>query len=163
MKIEKISKFFNKASIVFDKASVVYYRLVCVVVVLCVLFPYIWKIISSGEIDKTMVMLETLIMISATLSILVFTYTLAVRDILERPSKNFVVIGERFLKSTILFILGILLLYFSTNVLKIETNTLAIAKSITDIIALVLVFLAIYQFSSGVFDAIWFLFFKKEK
>lgn len=147
----------------FDRAPIICIRLAFILVLFVVIISYTSETISSGDMEKIMSMLEILAMISATLAILSFTYALAVKGFFEKNSKVLIKIGERFFKATVLFIIGISLLHFSTNFLSVKDNSQIISKSITDIISLALLYAATYQFGYGVFDVIGFLFSRRGK
>ena len=150
----------KKINKIYDTVQNIYFRSVFFIILLVTIYPYTWDVIKDGDIESIMSMLEVLVMITATLAILSLTYSLALKD--HHEKSKFIISGGRFFKATLLFIVGILLLHFNTNILKVNSNAASASKQFTELMALIFVVGAIYQFSYGMFDVTWFLFKKKK-
>lgn len=154
MKIEKISKVYD---FIVEKIIVISF----VSMFFVMIFSYILNITNEKELGGIIGIMETLVIISATLAILSFTYAMATKGVLERKNKLLIESGERFFKSTILYIFGIMLLYSSSNILKIDSSIYLITTIATIIFSIIFLFYAVYQSGEGVNMIIKVLFVKK--
>jgi len=76
------------------------------------LVPFILGAIKIHNYDEITGFIEVFVLVSATLSLLSFTYIMALTDLHEKVKKSMIKSGELFFMSTIQFIVGLFLLFF---------------------------------------------------
>jgi membrane-bound acyltransferase YfiQ involved in biofilm formation len=76
------------------------------------LVPFILGAIKIHNYDEITGFIEVFVLVSATLSLLSFTYIMALTDIHEKVKKSMIKSGELFFMSTVQFIVGLFLLFF---------------------------------------------------
>lgn len=75
------------------------------------LVPFILGAIKIHNYDEIITFIEVFVLVSATLSLLSFTYIMALTDMHERVKKSIIRSGELFFMSTVQFIVGLFLLF----------------------------------------------------
>lgn len=84
------------------------------ILVLLFLVPWIYGKIRIHNSEYIITVVETFVLISATLSLLTFTYIAAMTDIHEKIKRSMIKAGESFFVSTVQFIVGLSLLLLIT-------------------------------------------------
>lgn len=84
------------------------------ILVLLFLVPWVYGKIRIHNSEYIITVVETFVLISATLSLLTFTYIAAMTDIHEKIKRSMVKAGESFFVSTVQFIVGLSLLLIIT-------------------------------------------------
>jgi membrane-bound acyltransferase YfiQ involved in biofilm formation len=103
------------------------------------LVPFILGAIKIHNYDQITGFIEVFVLVSATLSLLTFTYIMALTDIHENVKESMIRSGELFFMSTVQFIVGLFLLflmdYLTHNFLNISNIHLNLdIEGITSII-----------------------------
>lgn len=75
------------------------------------LVPFILGAIKIHNYDQITSFIEVFVLVSATLSLLSFTYIMALTDIHEKVKDSMIKSGELFFMSTVQFIVGLFLLF----------------------------------------------------
>jgi membrane-bound acyltransferase YfiQ involved in biofilm formation len=75
------------------------------------LVPFILGAIKIHNYDQITSFIEVFILVSATLSLLSFTYIMALTDLHEKVKESMIKSGELFFMSTVQFIVGLFLLF----------------------------------------------------
>ncbi len=75
------------------------------------LVPFILGAIKIHNYDEITSFIEVFVLVSATLSLLSFTYIMALTDMHEKVKKSVIKSGELFFMSTVQFIVGLFLLF----------------------------------------------------
>lgn len=107
------------------------------------LVPWILGAIQIKNFDDVINLIEVFVLVSATLSLLSFTYIMASAEIHEKLKKSVMEAGELFFVSTVQFIIGLFLFLFMENVVGDFLNIASIQLNlspngiITIIIALI--------------------------
>ena len=76
-----------------------------------VLVPFILGAIKIHNYDHITSFIEVFVLVSATLSLLSFTYIMALTDMHEKVKESMIKSGELFFMSTVQFIVGLFLLF----------------------------------------------------
>ena len=75
------------------------------------LVPFILGAIKIHNYDQITSFIEVFVLVSATLSLLTFTYIMALTDMHEKVKESMIRSGELFFMSTVQFIVGLFLLF----------------------------------------------------
>jgi len=126
------------------------------------LVPFILGAIKIHNYDQITGFIEVFVLVSATLSLLTFTYIMALMDMHEKVKESMIRSGELFFMSTVQFIVGLFLLFLMDylthsflNISNIHLN-LGIGGIISIIIFLIQIFVllelifAVSKFFRGV-------------
>ncbi len=126
------------------------------------LVPWILGAIKIHNYDEIISFIEVFVLVSATLSLLTFTYIMALTDLHEKIKKSMIKSGELFFMATVQFIVGLFLLflmdYLTHGFLNISNINLsmdlqgisAIALFLVQIIVLLELIFAVSKFFNGV-------------
>ena len=126
------------------------------------LVPWILGAIKIHNYDEIISFIEVFVLVSATLSLLSFTYIMALSDIHEKVKDSMIKSGELFFMSTVQFIVGLFLLllmdYLTNSFLNISNINLnldsagitSIAIFLIQIIVLLELIFAVSKFFKGV-------------
>ncbi len=122
--------------------------------VLIFMVPWINNHFAFHNSEQILTMVEVFVLSSATLSLLIFTYIMALSDLHEKVKRSMVKAGESFFISTVQFIVG-LGLFSLVNILKshyIGFNTFTYTLSFNNLLFLVLILIqlvGIYEVASA--------------
>jgi hypothetical protein len=120
------------------------------------LIPWIIGAIQIKNFDEIISLIEVFVLVSATLSLLAFTYIMAMSDLNHKVKKSIVEAGELFFMSTVQFIIGLFLFLFMENVfgnfldlsaLKLSFSLSGVTTILLVIIQLVIILEIIFAFS----------------
>ena len=126
------------------------------------LVPWILGAIKIHNYDEIISFIEVFVLVSATLSLLTFTYIMALTDMHEKIKKSMIKSGELFFMATVQFIVGLFLLflmdYLTHGFLNISNINLsidlqgisAISLFLVQIIVLLELIFAVSKFFNGV-------------
>jgi len=105
------------------------------------LVPWIIGAIQIKNFDDVINLIEVFVLVSATLSLLSFTYIMASAEIHEKLKKSVMEAGELFFVSTVQFIIGLFLFLFMENVFGnfLDISSIHLSLSFNGIITLILV------------------------
>lgn len=138
-------------------------------VFITMMFPPAWIAIQTNDVDKIIGSIEMFTMVSATLAILSFTYALAKKKNDKEQDSELLKIGEEFFKSTVLYVLGLVVLDFSMNYFltaesKFLNTFIQVSKIFWFVIApisVITILISFHKFSSGIAGV--YFYFKKNK
>jgi hypothetical protein len=85
--------------------------------VIIFIVPWINSNFAFHNSDQILTLIEVFVLSSATLSLLIFTYIMAMSELHEKVKKSMVTAGESFFISTVQFIVG-LGLFLAVNLIK---------------------------------------------
>lgn len=126
------------------------------------LVPWILGAIKIHNYDEIISFIEVFVLVSATLSLLSFTYIMALTDMHEKVKDSMIKAGELFFMSTVQFIIGLFLLflmdYLTHSFLNISNINLSFDLSgivsivifIIQIVVLLELIFAVTKFFKGV-------------
>jgi len=105
------------------------------------LVPWIIGAIQIKNFDDIINLVEVFVLVSATLSLLSFTYIMASAEIHEKLKKSVMEAGELFFVSTVQFIIGLFLFLFMENVVGnfLNISSIHLSLSFNGIITAVIV------------------------
>ena len=105
------------------------------------LVPWIIGAIQIKNFDDVINLVEVFVLVSATLSLLSFTYIMASAEIHEKLKKSVMEAGELFFVSTVQFIIGLFLFLFMENVVGnfLNISSIHLSLSFNGIITAVIV------------------------
>ncbi|HML04454.1 MAG TPA: hypothetical protein VK426_01645 [Methanobacterium sp.] len=105
------------------------------------LIPWIIGAIQIKNFDDVINLVEVFVLVSATLSLLSFTYIMASAEIHEKLKKSVMEAGELFFVSTVQFIIGLFLFLFMENVVGnfLNISSIHLSLSFNGIITAVIV------------------------
>lgn len=105
------------------------------------LVPWIVGAIQIKNFDDVINLIEVFVLVSATLSLLSFTYIMASAEIHEKLKKSVMEAGELFFVSTVQFIIGLFLFLFMENVVGnfLDISAIHLSLSFSGIITLIVV------------------------
>lgn len=105
------------------------------------LVPWIVGAIQIKNFDDVINLIEVFVLVSATLSLLSFTYIMASAEIHEKLKKSVMEAGELFFVSTVQFIIGLFLFLFMENVVGnfLNISSLHLSLSIGGVTTIILV------------------------
>ncbi|AEG17567.1 hypothetical protein MSWAN_0529 [Methanobacterium paludis] len=116
--------------------------------------PWINSNFALHNSDQILSLVEVFVLSSATLSLLIFTYIIAMSDLHEKVKTSMVIAGESFLVATVQFIVG-LGLFLVVNLLInhfMDIVNVNLSFSVTGLISLLLSaiqFIGIYEVASA--------------
>lgn len=126
------------------------------------LIPWILGAIKIHNYDEIISFIEVFVLVSATLSLLSFTYIMALTDMHEKVKDSMIKAGELFFMSTVQFIIGLFLLFLMDylthsflNISNINLNfnlsgIVSVVIFIIQIIVLLELIFAVSKFFKGV-------------
>jgi hypothetical protein len=126
------------------------------------LVPWILGAIKIHNYDDIISFIEVFVLVSATLSLLSFTYIMALTDMHEKAKESMIKSGELFFMSTVQFIVGLFLLflmdYLTHSFLNLSNinftpdinGLIAIIIFLVQIIILLEIIFAVSKFFQGV-------------
>ncbi|MDD3984499.1 MAG: hypothetical protein PHY59_01080 [Methanobacterium sp.] len=135
-----------------------------IIITIGFLVPWIVGAIKIHNYNEIIGFIEVFVLVSATLSLLSFTYIMALSDIHEKVKDSIIKSGELFFMATVQFIVGLFLLltmdYFTSNFLNISNINLNFnLQGITSIIIFIIqiiifseLIFAISKFFKGVIE-----------
>jgi len=105
------------------------------------LVPWIVGAIQIKNFDDIINLIEVFVLVSATLSLLSFTYIMASAEIHEKLKKSVMDAGELFFVSTVQFIIGLFLFLFMENVVGnfLNISSIHLSLSFNGIITIIIV------------------------
>ena len=131
------------------------------------LIPLIAASINSKNFNEIINLIEVFVLVSATLSLLSFTYVMALENMKEKVFKSILSAGELFFMSTVQFIVGLFLLFilnaFGIGFLPVSTlklsfnwhDLLGILIFIFQIAVIFEIVFALSKFFKGVMKVYW--------
>lgn len=105
------------------------------------LIPWILGAIKINNFDEVITLIEVFVLVSATLSLLSFTYIMASAEIHEKLKNSVMEAGELFFVSTVQFIIGLFLFLFMENVVGnfLDISSMHLSFSINGLVTLILI------------------------
>ncbi|MGZ7209088.1 MAG: hypothetical protein ACXVHV_04360 [Methanobacterium sp.] len=105
------------------------------------LVPWILGAIKIHNFDEIISLVEVFVLVSATLSLLSFTYIMASAEIHEKLKKSVMEAGELFFVSTVQFIIGLFLFLFMENLVGnfLDISSLHLSFSLNGLTTLILI------------------------
>ena len=147
MKISYLKRFLKKISGLVS-------TYLSFILIMIFLVPWINGKLAVNDSSEVITIVEVFVLSSATLSLLTFTYIVAMTDLHEKVKKSMVVSGESFFIATVQFIvgLGIFLLVRLTISHFINISTVTLTFSMDSVVS-ILLFLAqligVYEITSA--------------
>ncbi|MBI5680441.1 MAG: hypothetical protein HZC47_06080 [Methanobacterium sp.] len=120
------------------------------------LIPWLLGAFQIKNFDEIINLIEVFVLVSATLSLLSFTYIMASAEIHEKLKKSVMEAGELFFMSTVQFIIGLFLFLFMRNItgsflnlssIHLSLSLNGIISGIIVIIQLIIIFEIIFALS----------------
>lgn len=111
------------------------------ILTLTFLIPWLLGAIQIKNFDEIINLIEVFVLVSATLSLLSFTYIMASAEIHEKLKKSVMESGELFFVSTVQFIIGLFLFLFMRNITGnfMNLSSINISLSLNGIISVIIV------------------------
>ena len=131
------------------------------------LIPLIATSINSKNFNEIINLIEVFVLVSATLSLLSFTYVMALENMKEKVLKSVLSAGELFFMSTVQFIVGLFLLFIlnSFGIGFLPVSTLKLSFNLNDLMGILIfifqiavifeIVFALSKFFKGVMKVYW--------
>ena len=131
------------------------------------LIPLIAASINSKNFNEIINLIEVFVLVSATLSLLSFTYVMALENMKEKVLKSVLSAGELFFMSTVQFIVGLFLLFIlnSFGIGFLPVSTLKLSFNLNDLMGILIfifqiavifeIVFALSKFFKGVMKVYW--------
>lgn len=131
------------------------------------LIPLIAASINSKNFDEIINLIEVFVLVSATLSLLSFTYVMAIENMKEKVLKSVLSAGELFFMSTVQFIVGLFLLFIlnAFGIGFLPVSTLKLSFNLNDLMGILIfifqiavifeIVFALSKFFKGVTKVYW--------
>ena len=152
-KISSLKKFFNLLGSLIT-------TYLGIILTIGFLVPWLLGAIKIHNYDEITGFIEVFVLVAATLSLLSFTYIMALTEMHETVKKSMIKSGEMFFMSTVQFIVGLFLLflmdYLTHSFINISTISLSSVSLFSIIIVIIQIFIllelifAVSKFFQGV-------------
>lgn len=111
------------------------------ILTLTFLIPWILGAIKVKNFDEVINLIEVFVLVSATLSVLSFTYIMASAEIHEKLKKSVMESGELFFVSTVQFIIGLFLFIFVRNFAGtfLDLSTIQLSLSLNGVLSVLII------------------------
>ncbi len=138
-KISSLKKFFN----LFGNLITTYLG---IILTIGFLVPWLLGAIKIHNYDEITGFIEVFVLVAATLSLLSFTYIMALTEMHETVKKSMIKSGEMFFMSTVQFIVGLFLLFlmdYLTNSF-INISSINLSFSSVNLVSMIILIVQIF-------------------